>query len=167
MLPQAAPSTRQMLGTARVIFALACDRTQPLSTMSLAARSGLTEEAVEEILRSPVWFEAMEQEFRQKLGLMLSRGMSVMDEILASAKARDADKVSAYRALLTTYEIIDDRTDANNEFEKIKNFQSKLEALRKLKSSQKVTVVSASSGGTSRGPDPDSQGEEQGRNRTA
>jgi hypothetical protein len=140
MLPQAAPDTRELLATARVILALACDPNKPLTVMSLAERAGLHEEAVLEVLRSPTWFDLMAQEFRTKVGLMLTRGLTVMDMIVNQGK-RDTDRIAAYRALVATYEVMNNKTDTQDEWERVKLFQNKLDALRKLKQA-KVTVVS-------------------------
>lgn len=147
MLPQAAPDTRQLLETARVVFAKASDPNTPLTVAGLALAAGLTEEAVIEVLNSPQYLEAMTREFRTMAGLTLRRGLTRLGDLVnGSLDGKDAhpkDQITAYRAILETYKVFATVRDPQNEEERLRSFTEKLQTLASIKQANVVKHASS------------------------
>lgn len=143
MLPQAAPDTRQLLETARVVFAKAADPDTPLTAAGLALAAGLTEEAVIEVLNSPQYLEAMTREFRTMAGLTLRRGLSRLGEMVDGKDSHPKDQIAAYRAILETFKVFATVRDPQNEEERLRSFTEKLQVLASIKQAEVVKHASS------------------------
>jgi hypothetical protein len=130
MLPQAMPDTRELLLSARAIFAICTDREQPLTVANIAIQSGMTEEAVVEVLNSPQYLEAMTREFRAVSGMAMRRGLARMTEIVDGGG--DRESIAAYRAIVDTYKVAVGTEDPRDQGELLGRLWHKAKSLDQL-----------------------------------
>lgn len=128
MLPQALPETEILLETARVVFAVASDPEQPMTVANIAIQSGLTNEAVLQVLNSHEFLEAMTREFRTITGLALRRGITRLTDIVS--KGGDREAVAAHRGLLETYKTFATTADPQDAAAALVRLRQRMEAVR-------------------------------------
>jgi len=130
MLPEARAETRELLVTARTVLAVAADPEVPMTASALALKTGLTEEAIIEVLNSQDFLEAMQKEFRSVAGLALRRGMSRMNNIIEMGKPEQA--TPAYRALLETYKVFAKDVNPQDEVARIQVVRDHIQKIQNL-----------------------------------
>jgi len=100
-LRDADPESRELALVARLVWQQTMDPGSPLSTRLMAEKLGITEDECLKIVNSPTYREMVREEFERRIGDSLTRGVSVMDQILHdnSGKTSSKEKTNAFRAL--------------------------------------------------------------------
>lgn len=134
-LPTATADSENMLATARMILAVALNPRRPFDVPEIAMETGLTYDTVRQILASPEYAELMNREIRTLVTTTLTKGVSAMDKIIANEKSTDANKVSALRAVVHTFQAMTQTTKTleqqSPKSDELEQFQEALRQMRK------------------------------------
>jgi predicted transcriptional regulator len=141
VLPEADEKTRDMLIAARCILAAVTDPKIGLTITGIAEATGLTLETVKHILNSAVYRQLLEDQFHLRVSSIMTRGIVKMDEIIHREKARDADKVAAYRTVVATYQAMVDSMPKHDGASAKNDFQAALDLLDRIKRPQPQVAI--------------------------
>jgi len=92
-----------MVTTARVILGVVTNPDIPLTLSAVAERTGLTVEAVREILNGKAYQDLIGDHLRVQVSTLMMRGLMKMDRIV-HGEYKASDQIAAYRSIVATFD---------------------------------------------------------------
>lgn len=128
----------EILRVAKVVLAQSLNQKGENTTKGIAKAAGMTVEAVELVLDSECYRQALNAEARRLISHSVTRGVAAMDRIIGDSESTDANKISAFRTVVQTYEAMQAALNGKANDQPLTELQQWLE--QKARELPKITV---------------------------